>query len=336
LLRESAERAGTAVDLNRRADAFDIPPALVEHSNPFRAYVTAIEGCNHVCSFCVVPRTRGTEVCRSPGEIASEVAALVERGVPEVMLLGQTVNAYRFGEADFSALLAHVDRIPGLRRLRFTTSHPAHVDEAFARCFAELPRLCPYLHLPVQSGSDRILESMRRGYTSDQYRRGVALLRRACPGLALTTDIIVGYPGETETDFQATVDLVGEVGFAGLFVFKYSPRPGTSALVLGDDVPEAEKDRRFQVLNQRQQRYQLELNRERIGERAEVLIEGTRQPGRVLGRTPDFRIVHLDGGPESIGSIVRARITDAGPNSLQGRLEPATGSLTGDSAVPIF
>jgi len=336
LLRRSSERSGPAVDLDRRADAFDVPAAVVEHGNPHRAYVTAIEGCNHVCSFCVVPKTRGTEVCRSPGDIVAEVAALVARGVPEVMLLGQTVNAYRSGDVDFAGLLERVDRVPGLRRLRFTTSHPAHVDEAFARCFATLPRLCPYLHLPVQSGSDRILESMRRGYTARRYREAVALLRSACPHLALTSDVIVGYPGETEADFQATVDLVEEVGFAGLFVFKYSPRPGTSALVLGDDVPEPEKDRRLQVLNQRQQRFQAELNRQRIGETVEVLIEGSRQPGRVTGRTLDFRIVHLDGEEDLIGSFLQARVHDAGPNSLQARLEAATDSLTGDSALPIF
>ena len=336
LLRRSAERPGPAVDLDRRADAFDVPAAVVEHSNPVRAYVTAIEGCNHVCSFCVVPRTRGTEVCRSPAELVSEVAALVARGVPEVMLLGQTVNAYRSGEVDFAGLLERVDRVPGLRRLRFTTSHPAHVDAAFARCFAALERLCPYLHLPVQSGSDRILASMRRGYDAARYREAVALLRDARPDLALSSDIIVGYPGETEADFQATVQLVEEVGFAGLFVFKYSPRPGTSALVLGDDVPEEEKDRRLQVLNQGQQRFQAELNRRRVGESVEVLVEGSRQPGRVMGRSRDFRIVHLPGGPELLGRLVRARVVAAGPNSLQAQVEPATGSLTGDSAVPIF
>jgi tRNA-2-methylthio-N6-dimethylallyladenosine synthase len=252
------------------------------------------------------------------------------------MLLGQTVNAYRSSGVDFAGLLERVDRVPGLRRLRFTTSHPAHVDAAFARCFAELESLCPYLHLPVQSGSDRILESMRRGYTAAGYREAVALLRSVRPDLALTSDIIVGYPGETEADFEATVELVDAVGFAGLFVFKYSPRPGTSALALGDDVPEVEKDRRFQVLNQRQQRYQSELNRRRIGQRVEVLIEGAPRPGRVSGRTPDFRIVHLEGGPELVGRTVPAIVTDAGPNSLQGVARPPTGSLTGDSTAPIF
>jgi tRNA-2-methylthio-N6-dimethylallyladenosine synthase len=206
----------------------------------------------------------------------------------------------------------------------------------FLRCFAELERLCPYLHLPVQSGSDRVLESMRRGYSAQRYREAVSLLRAARPDLALTSDVIVGYPGETEADFLATVDLVQEVGFAGLFIFKYSPRPGTSALVLGDDVPEAEKDRRLQVLDELQQRHQLRINQARVGERVEVLVEASRQPGRVQGRTRDFRIVHLDGGRELMGRELPVRVTGASPNSLQGRLEPATGSLTGDLAAPIF
>jgi tRNA-2-methylthio-N6-dimethylallyladenosine synthase len=177
---------------------------------------------------------------------------------------------------------------------------------------------------------------MRRGYSAQRYREAVSLLRAARPDLALTSDVIVGYPGETEADFLATVDLVQEVGFAGLFIFKYLPRPGTSALVLGDDVPEAEKDRRLQVLDELQQRHQLRVNQARVGERVEVLVEASRQPGRVQGRTRDFRIVHLDGGRELMGRELPVRVTGASPNSLQGRLEPATGSLTGDLAAPIF
>jgi tRNA-2-methylthio-N6-dimethylallyladenosine synthase len=282
----------------------------------------------------VVPRTRGPEVCRDPDAIVAEVESLVGRGYPEVMLLGQTVNAYSFAGVGFSGLLRRVHEVPGLRRLRFTTSHPEHVDAAMAAAFRDLPRLCPYLHLPVQSGSDRVLASMRRGHTAGHYRETVALLRSRRPDLALSSDVIVGYPGETEADFQATVGLVEEVGFEGLFVFTYSPRPGTTAERLVDDVPEAEKSRRLQVLNQLQQRRQADRNRRHVGRREPVLVDTVGEAGRVSGRTPQFRIVHFDGEPGLLGHEVTVEITGSGPNSLTGRL--ASHSLTVGSAVPIF
>jgi tRNA-2-methylthio-N6-dimethylallyladenosine synthase len=285
-----------------------------------RAYVTAIEGCNHVCSFCVVPRTRGPEECRPAAEIVGEGRALAGRGYPEVVLLGQTINAYRHGGVGFADLLERVHEVPGLRRLRFTTSHPEHVDERMADAFRDLPRLCPYLHLPVQSGSDRILESMRRGYTSGEYRDTVALLRARRPDLALTSDIIVGYPGESEADFQATADLVEEVGFDGLFVFLYSPRPGTTALRLPDDVPEDVKLRRFHALNDAQQARQARRNAERVGTREEVLVDTVGANGRASGRTPHFRIVHLDGSAARLGAMVEVEILAAGPNAMRGVL----------------
>ena len=313
-------RAGFAgcVDLDRKADSFTVPDAAIAHSSPVRAYVTAIEGCNHVCSFCVVPRTRGPEACRPADEIVREVRSLVDRGYSEVVLLGQTINAYQHAGVGFADLLEHVHEIPGLRRLRFTTSHPEHVDERMADAFRDLPRLCPYLHLPVQSGSDRILESMRRGYTSAEYRETVALLRGRRPDLALSSDIIVGYPGETEADFQATADLLDEVGFDGLFVFLYSPRPGTTALRLPDEVPEEVKLRRFQALNDAQQVRQGRRNAERVGTREEVLVDTVASNGRASGRTPHFRIVHLDGSTERLGKTVDVEIVAAGRNALQG------------------
>ena len=324
------------VDLDRSADSFGIPAERVAHGSAVRAYVTAMEGCNHVCSFCVVPRTRGTEVCRRPEEIVAEVRAIVSRGVPEVMLLGQTVNAYAHGNTDFSGLLERVHEVPGLARLRFTTSHPSHVGPAFARAMRDLPKLCPYLHLPFQSGSDRILASMRRGYSAAAYRGTVALLRDHVPDLALSGDVIVGYPGETEDDFQATVALVDEIGFEGLFVFAYSPRPGTTALRLPDDVPEAEKLRRVNVLNARQQRAQAERNATRVGERAEVLVERVDGPGRVSGRTRHFRIVHLEGTEDLVGTLVPVEVTGSGPNALTGRAIRPSDSLTAPSAVSIL
>jgi tRNA-2-methylthio-N6-dimethylallyladenosine synthase len=308
----------TAIDLDRRADTFTIPDEHVAHSSPVRAYVTAIEGCNHVCSFCVVPRTRGPEVCRPPEAIVAEVESLVARGYAEVMLLGQTVNAYRFGGVDFPALLARVHEVRGLERLRFTTSHPSEVTPGMAAAFRDLEHLCPYLHLPVQSGSDRVLGAMRRGYTRGEYLEKIAVLRAARPDLAISSDFIVGYPGETEAEFEETVSLVEEVGFDGLFVFTYSPRPGTTALRETDDVVEAEKKRRLHVLNNRQQRAQRLRNEAMVGTRQRVLVDAFDGP-RVSGRTPHFRIVHCDGPASWLGRIIDVEITHGGPNSLVGR-----------------
>jgi tRNA-2-methylthio-N6-dimethylallyladenosine synthase len=300
-----------------------------------RAYVTVMEGCNHVCSFCVVPRTRGPETCRDAAEIVDEVESLVERGYPEVMLLGQTVNAYRRGGLDFAGLLERVSAVPGLQRLRFTTSHPEHVDQRLADAMGGLPKVCPYLHLPVQSGSDRILADMRRGYSGGEYREKVAMLRRATPGLAVSSDVIVGYPTEDEAAFEETIALVDDVGFEALFVFLYSPRPGTTAYRSADDVPQPEKLRRLQVLNERQQRFQAGRNAIRVGRREEVLVDTIVEPGRVSGRTRDFRIVHLDGDPAAIGRTVDVEITGSGPNSLSGRAA-ANNSVAVVSADPIL
>ncbi len=311
---------GPAVDLDNRADSFQIPDGSVAHTNPFRAYVTAMEGCNHVCSFCVVPRTRGTESCRPPDQIVREVSHLAARGTPEVMLLGQTVNAYRFGNCDFPALLHRVADAPGLRRLRFTTSHPSHVSTGLAEALRDIPTLCPYLHLPVQSGSDRVLAEMRRGYTAEEYVDLVGMLREHVPELALSSDIIVGYPGETERDYLATVELVEKIGFANLFTFMYSPRPGTTAFREGDPVPLEEKKRRLQVLAQRQRRFQERTNRGWIGAAAEVLFEKIDEPGRISGRTADFRILHADGPDELVGQLRRVEVTGGGPYSLRGRI----------------
>ncbi|HJS59570.1 MAG TPA: tRNA (N6-isopentenyl adenosine(37)-C2)-methylthiotransferase MiaB [Vicinamibacteria bacterium] len=316
LLRKALD--GPQVELDKSADAFSVCPEMVAHSSPVRAFVSVMEGCNHVCSFCVVPRTRGTEVCRPVGAIVAEVRSLVDRGYSEVMLLGQTVNAYRHKRTDFVGLLEAVHAVSGLRRLRFTTSHPSHVDLQLARALRDLPRLCPYLHLPFQAGSDRVLADMRRGYTAAEYRAIAAMLRDHVPQLALTADIIVGYPCEEAADFQATVELVEEVGFDGLFVFLYSPRPGTGALRLGDPVPEAEKKRRFQVLNAHQQRRQERLNAARVGTSEEVLVDAVERDG-LSGRTRDFRIVHFEGPAEWLGRMVDVDIVGSGPNSLRGR-----------------
>src|SRR5262249_37564498 len=318
LLRE-ARPGRPGVDLDRKADSFTVPDAVVAHGSPVRAYVTVVEGCNHVCSFCVVPRTRGPELNRHPDPLVREVESLVTRGYPEVMLLGQTVNAYRHGDVDFAGLLERVASVPGLERLRFTTSHPEHVSPRMAEAMT-LPKVCPYLHLPVQSGSDRILAGMRRGYDRREYLATARLLRDRVPGLALTSDIIVGYPGESDEDFADTQGLVEDVGFEGLFVCAYSPRPGTTAFREKDDVPVAEKSRRLAVLNDAQQRRQAERNRGLVGTRQEVLVDSAESMDRVSGRTPHFRIVHLEGPTELVGRTVLAEITQSGPNALRGRL----------------
>jgi tRNA-2-methylthio-N6-dimethylallyladenosine synthase len=316
-----AEAGGPQVDLDRKADAFRIPEAVVAHSNSVRAFVTVMEGCNHVCSFCVVPRTRGPEVNRDADEIVDEVRSLVSRGYREVMLLGQTVDAYRSGGVDFPNLLERVDGVASGARVRFTTSHPEHVTPRLAEAMRDLPSVCPYLHLPVQSGSDRVLASMRRGYDRARYLDIIALLRDRVPDLAISSDVIAGYPGESLADFEATVSLVQDVAFEGLFVFAYSPRPRTTARLLVDDVPAEEKLRRVQLLNEQQQRLQLAANRSRIGARERVLVDSV-QPGRISGRTPHFRIVHADGDETLHGQIVNLEITGAGANSLQGRRCP--------------
>jgi tRNA-2-methylthio-N6-dimethylallyladenosine synthase len=323
LLERAIDEGEPAVDLDRKADAFAVPAADIAHGSPVRAYVTAMEGCNHVCSFCVVPRTRGPEVSRPPEQIVAEVESLVRRGYPEIMLLGQTVNAYRHGEVDFAELLARVDGVPSLSRLRFTTSHPEHVDPSLGAALRDLERLCPYLHLPFQSGSDRVLRSMRRGHTRAQYLEIIDRLRDAVPDLALSSDVIVGYPGETQGEFENTLDVLEEVGFDSLFAFAYSPRPGTSAALVSDDVPAEEKQRRLQVVLDYQQRRQREQNAARVRMTEDVLVDTVDGGGRVSGRTPHFRIVHFDGEEGLLGHLVKVEVTGAGPNALTGRLAQA-------------
>jgi tRNA-2-methylthio-N6-dimethylallyladenosine synthase len=282
-----------------------------------------MEGCNHVCSFCVVPRTRGPEVSRPPEEIVGEVQSLVRRGYPEVMLLGQTVNAYRHGDVDFAELLARVDGVSGLMRLRFTTSHPEHVDHALGAALRDLERLCPYLHLPFQSGANRVLSAMRRGHTRAQYLEIVSRLRDVVPDLALSSDVIVGYPGETQAEFEDTLGVLEEVGFDSLFAFAYSPRPGTAAALAADDVSAREKQRRLQVVLDFQQRRQREQHAARVGVTEDVLVDTVDGGGRVSGRTPHFRIVHFDGPEVLVGRLVKVEVTGSGPNALTGRLAQA-------------
>jgi tRNA-2-methylthio-N6-dimethylallyladenosine synthase len=300
----------------------------ISRDGVYKGMVTIIEGCNKKCTFCIVPQTRGPERSRPLDEIVAEVRHLAQFGFLEIELLGQTVNHWREpdGERDFADLLDAVARIPGVERLRFVTSYPRDFTPAMVEMVGRHENICPYLHLPVQSGSDSVLRRMARGYTVEEYRRLALALRDARPDLALSTDIIVGFPGETEEDFQATMDLVRELRFSSVFAFKYSPRPGTAAPRLGGDVAPEVADRRLQELLEEQQQIQQQLNRQLEGEVFDVLVTGWgRQPSTQSGRTPCHRIVHfpVENGGSPLGQVVPILIERGNPNSLIGRPTPA-------------
>ena len=290
------------------------------------AFVSIMEGCSKYCSFCVVPYTRGEEVSRPFDDVLTEVAQLAAQGVREVTLLGQNVNAY-LGKvdgfdapADFALLLEYVHDMPGIERIRYTTSHPREFSERLIAAHAQLPKLASHVHLPVQAGSDRILMAMKRGYTAMEYRSIIRRLRQADPGISVSSDFIVGFPGETEADFERTLQLVREVGFDDSYSFVYSPRPGTPAAGLHDETPEAiklERLRRLQALIQSQAKA---ISEGMIGTRQQVLVEGPsrRNAAELSGRTANNRVVNFPGSPESIGQMVEIEIVEALAHTLRG------------------
>jgi len=286
------------------------------------AFLTVQEGCDRFCTFCVVPYTRGAEFSRPAAAIEAEARSLAARGVREVTLLGQNVNAYRDEDGNGLADLARrLARIPGLARIRYTTSHPADMGEDLIAAHGEVEALMPYLHLPVQSGSDRILKAMNRAHTVESYRRSVEKIRAARPDIALSSDFIVGFPGESEADFEATLDLVREVVFAGAFSFKYSRRPGTPAAAMPGQVDEAVKSERLARLQALLQTQQRAFNTAQVGRTLPVLFERPgRHPGQIIGRSPYLQAVHCDGSEALIGQIAPARIVGAAHNSLAGDL----------------
>jgi tRNA-2-methylthio-N6-dimethylallyladenosine synthase len=291
------------------------------------AFVSIMEGCSKYCSFCVVPYTRGEEVSRPLADVLLEVSTLAEQGVREVTLLGQNVNAYRGptpeGEvADFAVLLRAVARIPGIGRIRYTTSHPLEFGEALIRAHAEEEKLAPFVHLPVQSGSDRILAAMKRGYTALQYKDIIRRLRAARPGISVSSDFIVGFPGESERDFQQTLDLVEEIGFDQSFSFVYSRRPGTPAASLPDETPLEVKKERLHRLQEALERHARRIGESMVGGRERVLVEGPskRDPRELTGRTGNMRYVNFAGPPALIGRFVEVHIAAALSHSLRGRL----------------
>ncbi|RAK59507.1 tRNA (N6-isopentenyl adenosine(37)-C2)-methylthiotransferase MiaB [Phenylobacterium hankyongense] len=284
------------------------------------AFLTVQEGCDKFCTFCVVPYTRGGEWSRSPQTIEAEARGLAAQGVREVTLLGQNVNAYA-GEGGLAALVRRLAEIPGLDRIRYTTSHPRDMDDSLIAAHAEVEALMPYLHLPVQSGSDKVLKAMNRAHTADSYLRLVEKIRAARPDIAMSGDFIVGFPGERDADFEATLQLVREVGYAAAFTFKYSRRPGTPAAAMPGQVAEAVKDERLARLNALLEDQQRAFNASQVGRTLPVLFERRgRHPGQLIGRSPYLQSVHVSAPDRLIGQIVPVRIEDAARMSLAGVL----------------
>ncbi|OJZ17158.1 MAG: tRNA (N6-isopentenyl adenosine(37)-C2)-methylthiotransferase MiaB [Thiobacillus sp. 65-29] len=324
LIAKKRETGRAQVDISfPEIEKFDhLPPPRVEGG---AAFVSIMEGCSKYCTFCVVPYTRGEEVSRPFDDVIAEVANLAANGVKEITLLGQNVNAYRGalhdgGVADFAFLLEMVHEIPGVERIRYTTSHPREMTQRLIDCYGKLPKLVSHLHLPVQSGSDRILAAMKRGHSVLEYKSIVRKLREQRPDLCLSSDFIVGFPGETEADFEATMKLVKELNFDASFSFIYSKRPGTPAADYPDDVSAERKTQRLMQLQARIEAQAQAVNRAMVGSVQRVLVEGhaRKNAAELAGRTDNNRIVNFPGNPRLIGQFIDVTITDAYPHSLRG------------------
>ncbi len=325
MIREARVRRRPVVDISfPMIEKFDQLPS--PRAEGPKAYVSIMEGCSKFCTFCVVPYTRGPEVSRPVEDVLEEVKRLVDQGVKEIELLGQNVNAYR-GETrsgeryDLALLLFEIALIPGVERLKFTTSHPAEFGDFLIEAYASIPQLVDYLHLPVQSGSNRILELMKRGYTREEYLAKIEKLRAVRPTISISSDFIVGFPGETEEDFEETLDLIDRVGFDHSYSFIYSPRPGTPAAEMEDSVPLEEKKRRLIRLQEKIQQSSAEIARSMVGTVQEVLVEGfsRRNPKELTGRSSNQKVVNFPGPPSLIGQMVEVVITEARAHSLRGK-----------------
>lgn len=324
LVQQVEDQKKQIVDINPRGESepLYIKGPVFKTGNA-TAFVTIMQGCDNFCSYCVVPYVRGREVSRNPEEILEEIHGLVKNDISEVTLIGQNVNAYGkkngYG-CDFPELLEYVNNVKGLRRIRFTTSHPKDLSDRLIEAFCKADKLAPHIHLPVQSGSDRVLRRMNRGYTRDFYLKKVAKLRSVRPDIAISTDIMVGFPGEERVDFEATLDLVQQVGFDSLFLFKYSDRPNVPAAKSSNKVPEAVKAERFATLLEVQEKFTLKKNKALVGTTQDVLVEGPgkRSPNQLTGRTPCNRIVNFVDGMARVGLIVPMKIIEAFSHSLLG------------------
>ena len=320
------------VEIGRHSENLDVPPEQIERVPGVKGYITIMEGCDNFCAFCIVPFTRGRERCRPIGDIVREARSLVEWGFREVQLLGQNVNSYRDPEdgRGFENLLDAVHEVEELWRIRFTSPHPKDFGEPLMRRFRDLPRLCPHMHLPAQSGSTAVLARMKRGYTREEYRQKVARAREHVSDLAISTDLIVGFPGETEEEFGETLSLMEEIRFDSLYSFKYSQRPYTfAAREQPDDVSEPVKSERLTRLLDLQREIQLEKHARCVGKTVEVLVEGEsrKSAAEFSGRSADNRVVNFPGGRDRVGELVPVVITRFGANSLFGETVPRVASL---------
>ncbi len=331
LVEQAAERSladrTPRIDLNPYEDV-SFPLGITRRADPVKAYITVIEGCNEFCSFCVVPYTRGNERMRPKADILAEVREAAGQGRKEVQLLGQIVNHYNAPDddhCDFTSLLEAVHEVPGIDRVRFASPHPRYVSPRFLAAMRDLPKICRHLHLPVQSGSTRILEAMRRRYTRESYLDLVSSIRGTLPDVALSTDMIVGFPGETVADFEDTLSLTAAAQYHSMFSFKYSARPNTLAdKRLVDDVPEEEKTRRIVALQAAQRQIQTELNAALVGRHVDVLVDASsrRREGEVSGRTSQNVVVNMPGPADWIGRTVTVHVERAGAHSVWGKVVP--------------
>ena len=317
LLDQARDEPTLAVRLSRVETYGDLPPA---RADGVRAWVSVMRGCDKFCTFCIVPYVRGRERSLPIDEVIRQVEHAAAEGFKEIVFLGQTVNAYRDGDVDFAELLRRADAVAGLERIRFTSPHPSDFTDRTLAALSECGKVMPQVHLPLQSGSNRVLERMRRIYTIEAYEDLVVRMRGAIPGLALSTDIIVGFPGETDEDFEATRAALHRIGYDSAFLFKYSPRPGARAAEWDDDVPEAEKARRITILIDQQKQASLDRNVPAVGSEVEVLVEGPskRNPEHWFGKTPQFKTAVFRRRDESVGDLVTMRVAAVSPYTLFG------------------
>ena len=314
----------TGLDDRQTDECFETE--FTARTNPHRGYITIIEGCDKFCAYCVVPFTRGKERSRTSESVLAEARQMADLGYTEIQLLGQNVNSYRdpIGTRSFAELLVEVGEVPGIRRVRFTTSHPRDFGRDIVEAIDAVPTLCDHVHLPVQSGSSRVLDAMQRLYRRDEYLERIHWMKAATREISITTDVIVGFPGETESDFSETLNLLDEVGYDSVFSFKYSPRPNTPALRLDDAIPEEEKSRRLEVLMAKQREIQISRYKKYVGEQLEVMVEGKNLArGQWIGRTSQNKTLNFTAGAAcelKLGSYVPVLVTASFPNSLVGEL----------------